>query len=66
MNRLLISVALGALLPLALMAGIVMQAESHALHPDRAAFYILLPMLFGLMALAVWTLYSPRSRSALR
>ncbi len=55
--RFLLSVALGAILPLAFVGGIAMQSESHALHADRAAFQILLPaLLFGIMAFAVWIL----------
>ncbi len=54
MSRLATSVLLGALLPLAFIGGMSMQAEMHA---DRAAFYILLPLLlFGMMGFAIWTL----------
>lgn len=59
--RLLASALFGAVLPLAFIGGIAMQSESHALHADRTAFYILLPMLlFGMMAFAVWILMRHR------
>lgn len=57
LRRAAVSLLLGAPLPLAFIGSLLMQAESHALHADRAAFYILLPMLlFGMMAFAIWIL----------
>lgn len=57
LRRVAASLLLGAPLPVAFIGGILMQGESHTLHTDRAAFYILLPaLLFGMMAFAVWIL----------
>lgn len=54
LRRVTLSALLGAPLPLAFIA---MQGEAHMHHTDRAAFYILLPMLlFGLLAFAIWVL----------
>jgi hypothetical protein len=57
LRRATLSVLLGAVLPLGFAGSLALQAEHHALHADRAAFYILLPMLlFGMMAFAIWIL----------
>lgn len=56
-RRFALSIACGAILPLALSGGMVMQLESHASHVEVAVFYTLLPtLLFGLMAFAIWVL----------
>jgi hypothetical protein len=57
LRRAAVSALLGAPLPLAFIGSLALQTESHAHHADRAAFYILLPMLlFGMMAFAIWIL----------
>lgn len=57
LRRAAVSALLGAPLPLAFIGSLALQTESHAHHVDRAAFYILLPMLlFGMMAFAIWIL----------
>ncbi len=67
LRRAMVSVLLGAPLPMALAGGILMQSESHAHHVDRTAFHILLPMLlFGMMAFAIWTLTRQPSVSSMR
>lgn len=64
--HLLASALLGAPLPLAFLGSLLMQAEGHALHADRTAFYILLPLLlFGMMGFAIWTLMQ-RAVSSIR
>lgn len=57
LRRATLSALLGAVLPLAFAGSLALQAEHHAPHADRAAFYILLPaLLFGMMAFAIWIL----------
>lgn len=66
-RRVMASAGLGAILPLAFLGSLLMQAESHMPQADRAAFCILLPLLlFAMMAFAIWTLtrQQPVSSSA--
>lgn len=66
LRRMTLSALLGAPLPLAFVGSLLMQGEPHLQHGDRAAFYILLPMLlFGMMAFAIWIL-EPRSIGSMR
>lgn len=66
LRRAAVSVLLGAPLPLAFIASLALQTESHAHQVDRTAFHILLPMLlFGMMAFAIWVLMR-RSAGSMR
>ncbi len=57
LRRAMVSVLLGAPLPLAFLGSLTMQMENHGHHVDRTAFHILLPiLLFGMMAFAIWVL----------
>lgn len=56
-RRFALSIACGAILPLAFIGSLALQGESPVLHADRMAFSILLPiLLFGMMAFAIWVL----------
>lgn len=67
MMRLVTSLVLGALLPLAFIGGIALQGDLHLTQADRAAFCILLPLLlFGMMAFAIWILSQPAVSSRFR
>lgn len=66
-RRVMASAVLGAILPLAFLGSLLMQAESHMPQADRAAFCILLPLLlFAMMAFAIWTLTRQQPVSSMR
>lgn len=63
----MVSVLLGAPLPLAFLGSLTLQMENHGHHADRTAFHFLLPtLLFGMMAFAIWILTRQPSVSSMR